>query len=67
MNDKIIERYDLKYIEKEAFSRIVLHIASAAKKDLKQFLVLSNDTDVVIYKLAYFYVFKRMNVNKIWI
>ena len=67
MNDKIIERDNLKYTEKEAFSRIVLHIASAAKKDLKQFLVLSNDTDVVMYKLAYFYVFKRMNVNKIWI
>ena len=37
---------------KKAYSRIVLHIASAAKKDLKQFLVLLNDTDVVMYNLA---------------
>ena len=67
MNDKIIERDDLKYIEKEAFSRIVLHIASAAKKYLKQFLVLSDDTDLAMYNLAYFHVFKTMNVNKIWV
>ena len=39
MIDEIIETDDLKYIEKETFSRIVLHIASAAKKDLKQLLV----------------------------
>ena len=62
-----IERDDLKYIEKEAFSRIVLHITSAAKKNLKQFLVLSSDIDGVMYNLAYFYVFKRMNVSKVWI
>ena len=37
---------------KKAYSRIVLHIASAAKKDLKQSLVLLNDTDVVMYNLA---------------
>ena len=42
-----------------------LHIASAAKKDMKQFLVLWNDTDVVMYNLTYFHVFKTMNVNKI--
>ena len=47
-NDEIIERDDLKYIEKEAFSRIALHIARAAKKDLKQLLVQSNDTDVAM-------------------
>ena len=28
---------DLNYIEKEAYSHIVVHIASAANKDLKQF------------------------------
>ena len=43
-------------MEKEAFSRVVLHIASAAKKGLKQFLVLLN--------LVYFHVFKTMNVNR---
>ena len=64
---KIIEIDDLKYIEKEVFSRIVLYIVSAAKKDLKQFLVLSNDTDVVMFNLEYFHEFKTMNVNKIWI
>ena len=67
INDEIIERDDLKYIEKEAYCLIVLHIASAVRKDLKEFLVVSNDTDVVMYNLAYFYMFKTMNVNKIWV
>ena len=58
---------DLNYIEKEAYSHIVVHIASAANKDLKQFLVLSNGTDVAMYTLAYFHVFKTTNVNKIWV
>ena len=36
-------------IKQEADSRIVLRTACAAKKDFRQFLVLSNDTDVAIY------------------
>ena len=40
INDEIMERDDLNCIEEEACSRIVLHIASAAKKNFKQFLVL---------------------------
>ena len=36
-------------IKQEADSRIVLRTACAAKKDFRQFLVLSNDTDVGIY------------------
>ena len=35
INDEIIERDDLKCIEGEADSRIVLYIASAAKKDFQ--------------------------------
>ena len=66
INDEIIERDDLNCIEEEVDSRIVLHIACAAKKDFKQLLVLSNDTDVVMYYLDYFHVYKTMNVNKIW-
>ena len=54
-------------MEKDAYSRIVLQIASAAKKDLKQFPVLSNDTDVVMYNLEYFPMFRTVNVNKIWV
>ena len=53
--------------EKEAYSHIAIHIASVANKDLKQFLVLSNGTNVAMYFLAYFCVFKTMNVNKIWV
>ena len=64
---EIIERGDLNCIEEEADSRIVLHIAYAAKKDVRQFLVLSNGTDVVMYNLAYYHVYKTMNVNKIWV
>ena len=66
INDEIIERDDLNCIEEEVDSRIVLHIACAAKEDFKQLLVLSNDTDVVMYYLDYFHVYKTMNVNKIW-
>ena len=58
---------DLNYIEKEAYSHIVVHITSAANKDFKQFLVLSNGTVVVMYTLAYLHVFKTTNVNKIWV
>ena len=66
INDEIIERGNLNYIEKEAYSHIAVHIASVAHKDLKQFLVLSNGTDVAMYTLVYFHLFKTTNVNKIW-
>ena len=68
INDEIIERDDLSCLEVEADSRIVLHIACAAKKDFKQFLVLSNDTDVVMYSLAYFHVYNecQQNLGQIW-
>ena len=59
-------RDDLKSIEKEANFHIV-HIVSAANKDLKQVLVLSNGTVVTIYTLAYFHVYKTTNVNKMWV
>ena len=64
INDKIIDRHNLKCIEEDADSQIVLHIAKAGKKDFKQFLVLSNDNNVIMYNLGYFYVFKTINVNK---
>ena len=54
-------------MEEEADSRSVLHIACAAKKDFRQFLVLPNDADVVMYNLAYFHLYKTMNGNKIWV
>ena len=60
-------RDDLKYIEKEANCHIAVHIVSAANKDMKQVLVLSNGTVVTIYTLVYFHVFKTTNVNKIWV
>ena len=59
-------RDDLKSIEKEANFHIK-HIVSAANKDLKQVLVLSNGTVVTIYTLAYFHVYKTTNVNKMWV
>ena len=65
INDEIIERDDLNCIEEGAGSRIVLHTTCAAKRDFRQFLVLSTDTDVVMYNLAYSHVYKTMNVNKI--
>ena len=65
INDEIIERDDLNCIEEGAGSRIVLHTTCAAKRDFRQFLVLSTDTDVVMYNLAYSHVYKTMNVDKI--
>ena len=64
INDEIIERDDLNCIKEEADFRIVLHTYCAPKKDFRQFLVLSSDTDIAIYDLAY-YVYKTMNINKI--
>ena len=63
INDEIIERDDRKCTEDEADSRIFLYIASAAKKDFKQFLVLSNHNNVLMYNLPYFHIFKSINVN----
>ena len=67
INDGIIDRDDLNYIEKEAYYHMIVHIVSAANKDLKQVVVLSNRTDVAMGTLAYFHVFKTTNVNKIWV
>ena len=67
INDKNIERDELNCIEKEAYSHIALHIASAENKDLKQFLVLSNRTDVAMYILANCLGFKTTNVDKLWV
>ena len=44
---------------------MIVHIVSAANKDLKQVVVLSNGTDVVMDTLAYFHVFKTTNLNRI--
>ena len=46
---------------------MIVHIVSAANKDLKQVVVLSNGTDVVMDTLAYFHVFKTTNLNRIWV
>ena len=37
------------------------------KERFQAILVLSDDTDFAIYNLAYFHVYKTMNVNKIWV
>ena len=61
INDEIIERDDRKCTEDEADSRIFLYITSAAKKDFKQFLVLSNHNNVLMYK---FTLFSYFQINK---
>lgn len=45
-------------------SSIILNISSI--KDSKQFLSLPNDPHTVSHTLAYFDLFKTMNVNIIW-
>ena len=44
---------------------MILHVANARVEHFKIFLVLSNDSDVVIYFSAYFDKFKTKNVKKI--
>ena len=48
-------------------SRLILHVANARVKCFKNLLVLSNDSDFVTYRSAYFDQLKIKNVEKIWV
>jgi hypothetical protein len=66
-NQDITHRHDLDCMAEEADCRLILHIAKAGEEHFTRILVLSNDTDVVIYNLAYYDKFKMVNIEKIWI
>ena len=65
INDEVNQKADLNCMEKEADSRLILHVANARVEGFKNVLVLSNDYDVVTYLLGYFDLFKRKNGEKI--
>ena len=49
----VIEDPELSFSIEEADSRIISHIAITCQKEIKRIVVMSNDTNVVIYSLAY--------------
>ena len=64
ISDEVNQRPDLNCMEEETDSRLVLHVANAMAEVFKNFLVLSNDSDVVTYLSAYFDQFKTKNIEK---
>ena len=65
IKDEVNQRLNLNCMEEEADSRLNLHVANARAEGFKNFLVLSDDSDVVTYLSAYFDQFKTKNVEKI--
>ena len=65
INDEVNQRAELNCIEGAADSRLILHVANAKIKCFRNFLVLSNDSDVGSYLLPYFDQFKTKNDEKI--
>ena len=49
----VIEDPELSFSIEEADSRIISHIAITCQEEIKRIVVMSNDTDVVIYSLVY--------------
>ena len=65
INDEVTQRADLNCMKEDADSRLILQVANARAKGFKNFLVLSNDSDIVTYFSAYFNHFKTKPVEKI--
>ena len=51
---QVNQRTDANCMEEEADSWLLLHVANPRAESWKDFLVLSNDSDVVKYLSAYF-------------
>ena len=67
INDEVNQKADLNCIEEETDPRLILYFADAKAEGFKNFLVLSNDSDIVTYLSAYFDQFETKNVKKIWV
>ena len=52
---------------KEADSRIVPQIAITYQEEIKRVVVMSNDTDFVIYSLAYHRRFCELGIQELWV
>ena len=61
----------LRSVIEEAVARIIPHIAASIEEGLKRFVVLSNDTDVLVLLINYFlsFLIKRCPaaLDKIWV
>ena len=53
----------LRSVIEEADARIIPHIAASIEEGLKRFVVLSNDTDVLVLLINYFYPFLSRGVQ----
>ena len=62
---QVNQRTDANCTEEEADTWLLLHVANSRAETFKDFLVLSNDSDVVTYLSAYFDQFKTKNVVEI--
>ena len=60
-NDVITERSDLYSALEEADCRIIPHVAKPVECGFERIVVASNYSDVLIYNLAYFDTFKKVN------
>ena len=67
INGSVMPKSELNSFIEEADSRMIPHIAKAGEEQHERVLVMSNDTDVVIYNLAYFSQFKQRGVKQLWI
>ena len=65
INDEVYEGVDLNCMEEEADSRLILHVAYASVEGFINFLVLSNDSNVVTYLSVCFNQLKTNNVKKL--
>ena len=66
-NGNVSDRPDLNCTLEEADCRLILHIAKAGKEHYDRIIVLSNDTDVFIYNLAYYEQFRKDKIRELWI
>ena len=60
IKNEVNQKVNLNCMAEEFDSRLILHVANARVKGFKNFLVLSNDSDILAYLLAYFDKFKNI-------
>ena len=51
----------------EADLRIIPHTANAIQAGIKRAVVVSSDTDVVMYTLAHYQNFNELGVKEVWV
>ena len=67
IEEEITHRPDLDCMTEEADSRLILHIAKAGEAHVRRIVVLSNDTDAIMYTLSYFDQMKAKGIEEIWV